>query len=866
MLELKNISKYYKVAGQKYQALENINLKFRKNEFVSVLGQSGSGKTTMLNIIGGLDRYSDGDLFINGISTKKYKDKDWDTYRNHSIGFVFQSYNLISHQTILSNVELALRLSGVGKAERTNKAKEMLKKVGLEEHIYKKPTQLSGGQMQRVAIARALINDPDILLADEPTGALDSETSIVIMELLKEIAKEKLVIMVTHNPELAVEYSTRIINLKDGNILSDSKPYNEEIISQKNNINKDKRSMSFFTALGLSFSNLLTKKTRTTLTAFAGSIGIIGIALILSLSNGAQNYIDRIQADTLTMYPIMIEDNTVDLSYLMMQNNSDDLNKNNSKQNAEDASDLSKDQNFISSRNVTTRMLSGITALTKTAKNNLNMFKEYIEENKSSLSEITNAIDYGYNINLNIFNKIDGKITKLSPFDYIDNPAQNSGFVATPSSPSFNAWEQLLGNENLLETQYKIVSGRWPKTKNELVLFVNKENKISDLLMYQLGILDPNELKDLQTKIANKKDIKEKENISLKYDDLLNLTYKYIPTVAFYEKQNGTWISKENDEDLLSKLYDKALELKIVGIVKPYENSNVEDNSGKIGYTKELTNYIIENVNSMEISRQQLNNQDIDVFTNKPFLKTGEEIKPAKIEDLPENIQVYVSSLPEDQKQEALLNFAAASQTTLKDNLKTLGIVDINSPNTINIYPKDYESKDKIDEFIKTYNSNIENENNEIKYTDFVGLIMSSVSSIINVISYLLIGFVSISLIVSSIMIGIITYVSVLERTKEIGILKSIGASKKDISRVFNAETVIVGLFSGSLGILLTALIILPINSVIKSLTGVTNFAILPVSASIFLIILSILLTLISGIIPARIASKKDPVEALRTE
>lgn len=875
MLELKNISKYYSLGNQRFNALNDVNLKFRKNEFVSILGQSGSGKTTMLNIIGGLDKYSDGNLFINNISTKEFKDKDWDIYRNHSVGFVFQSYNLISHQSILSNVELALTLSGVSKKERRQRSKEMLEKVGLIDHIYKKPTQLSGGQMQRVAIARALINDPDVLLADEPTGALDSETSLVIMDLLQEISKEKLVIMVTHNPELAEKYSTRIIQLKDGKILDDSNPFTNQELENQNSIidnnqitettkeNKtNKTSMSFFTALGLSFNNLLTKKARTILTAFAGSIGIIGIALILSLSTGAQDYIDRIQADTLTMYPITIEEETIDLSS-MIELEIDNEKSSETKEEASKESD-----NKINTKYVTERMLTGMQAFTGTTENNLNEFKKHLENKKDDLDSYTNAIDYGYNINLNIYRKIENdnnesKIVKLNPFEYVERP--NNGISYQPKDTPLNAWKQLLGNKNLLESQYDVVAGKWPKKHDEVVLFVDNENTLSDLNLYQLGVLDPDEITKMQEKIQKDEKI-ENKTAEIDFEDLLNIKFKYISSVEFYTKQNNIVISKEDDQDLLNKLYDDALEIKIVGIVKPTKNSSVEADAGKIGYTKELTDYIIKNVNENPIAKEQLDNLDIDVFTGKPFLKAGEEIQPAKIEELPEDLRAYVESLSPEKKEEALLNFASASQTTLEDNMKALGIVDTDSPSFINIYPKDYESKDKIDVFIKEYNKTLENENNEIKYTDFVGLIMLSVSSIINVISYLLIGFVSISLIVSSIMIGIITYVSVLERTKEIGILKSIGASKKDISRVFNAETIIIGLFAGALGILLTTLIIIPANAIIESLTGVSNFAVLPIKASLILVALSVILTLIAGLIPARIAAKKDAVEALRTE
>lgn len=844
MLELKNISKYYEVAGQKFVALDNISLKFRNNDFVSILGQSGSGKTTMLNIIGGLDKYSSGDLIIKNKSTKEFKEKDWDAYRNHSIGFIFQSYNLIPHQNILSNVELALTLSGVGKKERKQRAIEALEKVGLKDHINKKPAQLSGGQMQRVAIARALINDPEILLADEPTGALDSETSIVIMELLKEIAKDRLVILVTHNPELAKEYSTRIINLKDGKVVSDTAPYTEHTNSQKE-LKLNKTKMSFFTALGLSFNNLLTKKARTFLTAFAGSIGIIGISLILALSTGADSYIDKVQEDTLTSYPIQIDSQTLDFSGLADTQFEQTKGK----------------EDKITTQKLTKSMLQGISAFSGTTENNLKPFKEHIENNKAEIEEITNSIEYRYPININIYDEIDGEILELNPFSYIDTGEQYQSFSNGQGS---NVWTQLISNQDLLKSQYDIVSGKWPESYNEVVLFVNKQNQISDLMLYQLGFKNPNEIKELQEKIANDEDI-EIADMELDFDEVIGKTYKYIPTTSFYEKQGEIW-AKNEEQDKLKDLYNNAVEIKIVGILRPNEASSIEDNQIKIGYLSSLRDYAIEQVNNSEIGKAQLENQNIDVFSNKEFIKAGEEVQPASLDELPENIKAYVTTLPPQQQKEALINYASQSQSTLEDNMNELGLVDLTSPSGIDLYAKDFESKEKIDSFIEEYNKNLDDKNNEIVYTDLMGLLLSSVTSIINIISYLLIGFVSISLVVSSIMIGIITYVSVLERTKEIGILKAIGARRKDISRVFNAETSIVGFFSGFIGIGITLLLIFVANKIILNLTGVANFAKLEYSQAIALIALSIFLTLIAGIIPSRIASRKNAVEALRTE
>ena len=810
MLEIKNITKIYKTGTFTQKALNKVSINFRENEFVSILGPSGSGKTTLLNIIGGLDKYDSGDLVINEISTKKYKDKDWDSYRNHRIGFIFQSYNLIPHQSVLSNVELALTLSGIGKKERKKRAIKALKEVGLADHIHKRPNQMSGGQMQRVAIARALINNPDILLADEPTGALDSETSVQIMNLLKKISKDKLVIMVTHNPELAQEYSNRIISLKDGEVIDDTNPYDgREIVDYKKGKTK-KTSMSFFTALSLSLNNLMTKKGRTLLTSFAGSIGIIGIALILSLSNGVNNYIAKVQEDTLTSYPLMIEKNSVDASTLMnsfMRKNSDDNHKNDA----------------IYSNNIMTDMIStmygGITT------NNLTEFKKYIEKNKE-LKKYANDIKYTYNLDLQIYTKDSLKVNPsnmMSMFMKEESETTSSSF-----SSGMQIFNELTTNKDLLNSQYEVISGKMPEEYNELVLIVDENNEIVDYVLYSIGIKDQKEIQETMMNMMNGEEIKEFKETKYSYEDILNTNYKLVLNSDYYKKENGVWVDKSNDVSYIGKLVEEGLDLKIVGIIKPKEGSNISVTNG-VGYTKELTEYVINEINESKIVKEQLNNKNINVFTNKEF------------KDL----------------------------ETLNNNLYKLGVVDIDSPYTINIYPKDFESKDEIENIIKEYNDfKLEEgkEEDKIEYTDYVGLLMSSVTTIVNVIGYVLIAFVSISLIVSSIMIGIITYISVLERTKEIGILRSIGASKKDISRVFNAETFIVGLTSGAIGILITCILNIFINIIIKNITGVIVSATLPLSGAITLIIISTLLTMIAGLIPSKVASKKDPVISLRTE
>ena len=805
MLELRKITKVYKSGYFIQKALNNVSINFRENEFVSILGPSGSGKTTLLNIIGGLDKYTKGDLIINEISTKKYKDKDWDSYRNHRIGFVFQSYNLIPHQTILSNVELALTLSGIGKKERKRRAIKVLKEVGLSEHIHKKPNQMSGGQMQRVAIARALINNPDILLADEPTGALDSETSTQIMKLLKKISKDKLVIMVTHNPDLANEYSNRIISLKDGEVTSDTNPYNgSEVIEYKKGKTK-KTSMSFITALSLSLNNLMTKKGRTLLTSFAGSIGIIGIALILSLSNGVNNYIDKVQEDTLTSYPLTIEKNNVDTSTLI----SSFMGNNDSSNHDLDA----VYSNDIMTSMITT-MYGGITT------NNLKEFKKYIENNKE-LKDYVNDIRYTYNLDLQIYINDILKVNPSNLMGKMFGREENNNAMFSNNVSIFN---ELTSNKKLLKSQYDIVNGRLPENYDELVLIVDEHNEINDYILYSIGLKDQKELQETMINMSVGKEIKEFPQTKYTYEEILNTNYKLVINSDYFDKENGIWIDKSNDLLYLKSIVDKGIDLKIVGIIKPKDDSNISIKNG-VGYTKELSKYVIDKINESDIAKEQLENKNINVFTGSEF----------------KDLETY------------------------ENNAATIGIVDIDDPYSINIYPKDFESKDKIKEFIKEYN-NKKSEKEKIEYTDYVGILMNSVTTIVNVIGYVLIAFVSISLIVSSIMIGIITYISVLERTKEIGILRAIGASKKDISRVFNAETFIVGLASGLIGILITCILNIFINIIIKNITGVTVSASLPIIGGIILVIISTLLTMIAGLIPSKLASKKDPVIALRTE
>ena len=854
MLKLIDIKKDYIMGNDTVHALKGININFRNSEFVSILGPSGCGKTTLLNIIGGLDRYTSGDLVINGTSTKKYKDKDFDTYRNHRIGFVFQNYNLITHLSVLSNVELALTLSGVSKLERREKALEVLERVGLKDQINKKPNQMSGGQMQRVAIARALINDPDIILLDEPTGALDSKTSVEIMELLKEIAEDKLLIMVTHNPDLAEKYSSRIIKLLDGKVIDDSNPYKGKEKIKKDN-SGEKTSMSFFTALHLSFNNLLTKKGRTLLTAFAGSIGIIGIALILSLSNGVQSYIDGVEEDTLSSYPVTVERDAVDFTSLLeemmkMTETGDD-----------------NDSGKIKTKNIMNDMLEAMTS--DKSSNNLKKFKDYID-NSSEFKQYTSNIQYGYPLKINVYNEdINNKIIRVNPNEIVDKMGLGDAYEMSSSFMSENmndndVWKELYDNEDLLNSQFEVIEGKMPANKNEVVLVVDKNEEISDYTLYTLGYLDQDELIDNMNKMLKGEEIKSSKELSYDYKDFIGDKFKLVLNTDIYEKENGIWIDKSNDEKFIKNMLKDKEELEIVGIIKPTSSTNNLLMYGGIGYTKELTHYVINEIKSAEIVKDQLDNKKINIFTGLKFGKGDFSLDSLTFEQ-----QKYVMGLSDSEKLEFYEKYKKYSEATYESNLESLGYVDIDNPSLINIYAKDFDSKEKVTDLIESYNKKQQSAGNDediINYSDLVGMMMSSVKKIINMISYVLIAFVAVSLVVSSIMIGIITYISVLERTKEIGILRSLGASKKDISRVFNAETFIIGLTSGVIGIGVTVLITIPASIIVYNMTGIANIASLPVVGAIILIVISMILTIVAGLIPSRIASKKDPVEALRTE
>ena len=868
MLQLKRITKDYLSGDNEVKALKGIDLEFRESEFVSILGQSGCGKTTLLNIIGGLDRYTSGDLVINGKSTKEFKDKDWDTYRNHSVGFVFQSYNLIPHQTVLANVELALTISGVGKEERRKRAIDALTKVGLGDQINKKPNQMSGGQMQRVAIARALVNDPDILLADEPTGALDSVTSVQVMEILKEISKDRLIIMVTHNPELAEKYSSRIIKLLDGKVTDDSNPYTaskKDLDRARTKKEKTgKASMKFTTAVHLSLNNLMTKKGRTFLTSFAGSIGIIGIALILSLSNGMQSYINKVEEDTLSSYPITIQESSIDMSSMME-----------SMMGKDDGEEHENDK--IYSRAIMGDMLETLSSKVQT--NNLKEFKSFLESGDSDIKDYINAIQYGYNLDLNIYKtNDDGSVYQVNPSsvlekigfgDMVKAQEQSSSIMSTGAMMSeTDVWSEMLDNQELLESQYDVVAGNWPQNYNEVVLIADKNNEVSDYTLYSLGIKDVSELGNAMDKLKNGEKIETNDDKnSYSYDEILNYKFKVLLNTDYYKKIGNVWQDMSNDEQYMKELVNNAEEIKIVGIIKPNENTVASSSAGLIGYNKDLKEHVINKVNEAKIVKEQKANPEINVFTGIKFPEnTNATFDYTQLSD---EQRAYMATLSEAELAQLMQTYSNNSSATYENNLSKLGVVDLDNPASINLYPKDFASKDKIADIITDYNNKQTEqgkEENVINYTDLVGIMMSSVSTIINVISYVLIAFVGISLVVSSIMIGIITYISVLERTKEIGILRSIGASKKDVSRVFNAETLLVGLVAGLLGIVVTLLLDMPINIVIKNLVGISGIAKLPVVGGIILVAISVGLTMIAGLIPARFAAKRDPVEALRTE
>ena len=847
MLQLKNIKKNYESGEEIVKALKGINIEFRESEFVAILGPSGCGKTTLLNIIGGLDHYTSGDLIIDGISTKKYKDRDWDTYRNHRIGFVFQNYNLITHQSVLSNVELALTLSGVDKKTRRKKAIEVLEKVGLKDQMYKKPNQMSGGQMQRVAIARALVNDPDILLADEPTGALDTKTSIQIMEILKEISKDRLIIMVTHNPDLASKYATRTINLLDGEITSDSRAYNsKKEIKEKKETGK-KTSMSFMTAMNLSLNNLMTKKGRTILTAFAGSIGIIGIALILAISNGVQEYINNVEEETLTSYPLTVQEETVEIAdFISSMQPSSDTEEH--------------EEGKIYSNDVMSEMMA--TASASVESNNLDAFKNYIESDDTNIKDYTSAISYSYNLNLQIYKDDNEEIIQVNPNTVLDELGMSmnemqSAFMST------DVFSEMFDSQEMNEQMYDLVAGSWPDEYNEVVLVVDENNEISDFTLYALGLKDQSELSEMYQNIVNGTPF-EVEQTSYDMDDLVGMKFKFVLNSDYYELENGIWVDKRNNDDYMKELLDNAEELVITGIIRPNEESIIASTAGGVMYLKDLKEYVINKINESEIAQAQLENPDINVFTGQEFSDEEFDISTLTPEQM-----AYLQSLSPTEMAEVIATYEEQAGATYEDVLNQIGVIDLDKPTAINIYPKDFDSKDEIVNIINNYNDDQRDnghDENVINYTDIVGVMMSGVSTIIDVISYVLMAFVSISLIVSSIMIGIITYISVLERTKEIGILRAIGASKKDISRVFNAETFIEGLTAGVMGILITLLLTIPINIIIKNLSGISNIAVLPVGGAIILVIISVLLTTIAGLIPSRMASKKDPVEALRID
>lgn len=1023
MLQIKDICKQYKTGNLIQKALDRVSLNLRDNEFVAILGPSGSGKTTLLNIVGGLDRYDSGDLIINGISTKKYKDRDWDSYRNHTIGFVFQSYNLIPHQTVLSNVELALTISGVSKAKRRSRAKKALEQVGLGDQGHKKPNQMSGGQMQRVAIARALVNDPDILLADEPTGALDSETSIQVMELLKEVAKDRLVVMVTHNPELAYKYATRIVELKDGVICSDSNPFNidDKTLKVPQHKNMGKSSMSLKTSLSLSFNNLKTKKARTILTSFAGSIGIIGIALILSLSNGVNQYIKSIEEETLSEYPLQIQSTGFDITSMMDTQSSDDSNQ-------EDG----EVQVF--------QMLTNI--FSRVGSNDLVSLKEYLDSNKSNLSKYTRSIEYTYNVVPQIYSANTESIRQINPdqsFAALGLGGSNTSNSMMSSMMSTNVFYQMPQNTDLYQEQYDVKAGRWPKKYNECVLVLNNNGKISDFMLYTLGLRDYSELDTMIQQFSREEKVTIPDNgQSYSYEDIVGINFKLVnPSDCYqYDANYNVYRDKTDDQAYMKQLIDNGENLEIVGVVQAADNASVTMLQSGIGYLSSLTDHVIDQAQSSEIVQKQLANRDIDVFTGKRFddsdgsnldmkslftvdseiLKSAFSFDQSKISmnldsidfsqlsidptllptldvnGLLENIKIELSveqidqisqkimaqfqqylednnltdpdkmdeyfyaylqsdeaknliqselasliqesgmadqfaanlqsqmqsmmnqyneiiadslkqqltavmadqmknfatqfqdaitidtskfasaikvNMSEKELSELMLSLMKEDSSSCENNLQKLGYADKNEPSGINIYPLDFESKQEVINILDRYNENVEkvDEDKVITYTDYVGTLMSSVTDIINVISYVLIAFVAISLVVSSIMIGVITYISVLERKKEIGILRAIGASKRNISQVFNAETFIIGLFAGVLGIVITLLLLIPGNMIIHDIAGSENVsAILPVTGAIVLIVLSVVLTLIGGLIPAKKAALEDPVTALRTE
>lgn len=912
MLQLKDITKKYITEGSTVQALDGVSIDFRENEFVSILGQSGCGKTTLLNIIGGLDRYTTGDLLINGKTTKQFIDEDWDNYRNHSVGFVFQSYNLIMHQTVLENVELALTLTGVSKKERKERAKKALEEVGLGESINKKPNQLSGGQMQRVAIARALVNDPDIILADEPTGALDTETSVQIMDILKSISGNKLIIMVTHNPDLANEYSDRIIKLKDGKVIDDSNPFNPTEEESKNTYKREKKpSMSFSTALTLSFRNLMTKKTRTFTTAFAGSIGIIGIALILALSSGINDYIADVESEALTSYPIQITEQTADMTAIMESLTG----------LSEEALDTSnQEEGYIYSNSTIQKMMNSFSS--GMGENDLKSFKKFIES-KPEFQEKCSNIKYSYSTKLNVFsgNTSDG-IKQIEPSTvmeesgmdtmYKQNMNMYSSYMDTEAMEStmeenmgLDIWSQLPDDNKLIEKQYDVVEGRLPENYDEIVIMIDKNDQISDYALYSLGLKDTSELGgDMIGAFMSGNEIKT-EDIKYSYDQIMSLDLKLVLNSDYYSynKKTGLYDYKRNDKSYMTKLINNGLKLKVVGIIKPAEGTTVVSTTGGVGYKKSLMDYAIDNVTNSKVVQDQLKNTKTDVVTGKEFANLtlddvdlkkidwskidmakldmsafsdimqkmlGDNVNIAELATTEINLndmKIYSSFFNDEQKtaiKQAYID-SVSSKNSLETTLKSLGYSDSDSPTMISIFPLSFDDKKDITDMIEEYN-NGKDDDEKIVYTDTVGILMNTVTRIIDIVTYVLIAFVAISLVVSSIMIGVITYVSVLERTKEIGILRAIGASKRDIKRVFNAETFIVGLVAGAIGVGVSLLLLIPINLILNAILSVHVAARLPLIGGIVLVVISVGLTIISGLIPSKSAANKDPVIALRSE
>lgn len=861
MLQCKNIVKEYYSGDEIVHAVNGLSVTFRDNEFVSILGPSGCGKTTFLNIIGGLDQYTSGDLIINGKSTKEYTDKDWDTYRNHRIGFIFQSYNLIMHQSVLKNVEMSLTLSGVPKEERKKRAIAALEKVGLKDQINKKPTQMSGGQMQRVAIARALVNDPEIVLADEPTGALDSETSVQIMELLKEIARDRLVIMVTHNPELAERYSTRIVRLKDGKMISDSMPVKE--VKEEAKEQKLKRpSMSFWTALSLSFNNLMTKKGRTLLTSFAGSIGIIGIGLIMSLSNGVQDYITRVENDTMADYPIELKDNTMDMSVMMT-----------AMMEMQDETEASEMED---GKITTSKMVESILdSISSSKTNNLAEFKKYLESDQGEeFTSTAKAIEYSYGMDMTVFNaNSEYGLVRVSPNELIDKlgfgqmgQVQSAFGVSSPMNQEI--WTQMPDSQALREDNYQLIDGAWPKDESEILLAVDKNNEITDYALYSAGLLDQDELvKNYQNVLDGKTDkIEVSETKNYTNEDFIGMELSVLPNSALYQKVNGLWIDQSDNEDFIKDALKKeAKSVKIVGIVKPAEKTVSSTALGGILYDSSLRNWAADEADASEIVKEQKADPKINVFTGREFTN-GEKFS---MDQLTPEQMMQMQSMPQEELLSYITTYNNNINATYDSNLSDLGVIDLNEPSSIKLYARSFDDKEKLGDLITEYN-NVQNDEgkpeNIITYTDTVGVMLSGVQRVINLISYVLMGFVSVSLVVSSIMIGIITYISVLERIKEIGVLRALGASKRDIRRVFNAETFIIGLISGLLGIGITALLDIPISMIVQNLTGVAGIASLPVNGAVILVLINLALTMIAGLIPASMASRKNPVEALRTE